>query len=143
MTPSLVVLDRFGQIVKKLECVTPMADYPLVEGQRFSWRFSLRRSVGALAGDPCIEPPVAYFYYGTATAMVCRSAVADSERRVDGTVDFDVRTLTITVQGQAVDLMILRDIILDMINKGKSWGVINNLNPKLPNPSFLQRLRRH
>ena len=142
---SLVLLNREGVVVRKLQLVSLPSDYVIPEGMTLSWRTELNISSSSpSAASRSPEPVEAFFYFGKAQGQVCRdgfkSYVADSQSLY--LMRYGSRDLTITVQGtSAEDVMKLRDYILHLIHSHATWGVSNDLNPK-PKKGFLQKLKK-
>lgn len=139
---SLVLLNRDGNVARKLQFVTLPDDFIVPEGMTVSWRMDLHLwSFDPLAGwrGPC-EPVEAYFYLGNARGQVCRNGFKEFETDNRSRFRFGPRDLTITVQGtSAKDVMELRERILHLINTGVRWNASNDLNPK-PKRGLLQRI---
>lgn len=140
---SLVLLNRDGVVVRKLQLVSLPSDYVVPEGMTVSWRTDLCLSssdpIAGLRGPQ--EPTEAYFYLGNALGQVCRNEFREYERDDQRRLRFGSRRLTITVQGAlAKDVMELRDRIMHFIHSGVRWSVSNDLNPK-PKKGFFQKLR--
>ena len=138
---SLVLLNRDGNVARKLQFVSLPDDYVVPEGMTVSWRMDLHLS----SSDPLAgwcgprEPLEAYFYLGNARAQVCRNGFKEREEDNRYRMRYASRDLTITIQGtSAKDVMELRDRILHLINSDARWEASNDLNPK-PKWRFLQR----
>ena len=139
---SLVLLNRDGDVARKLQLVSLPSDFVIPEGMTVSWKMEFHAS----SSDPLAgwrgprEPMEAYFYLGNAWAQVCRNGFKKSELDDHYRLRFASRILTVMVQGtSAKDVMELRDRIMHFIRSGVGWNVSNDLNPK-PKRGFLQRL---
>ena len=131
---TFVLLNSDGTLARKLALVSLPPGYEIPEGMILSWRTELRKS----SRDPLInfdmrnrEPVEAFFYLGSACAQVTREGWQDFNRDEQYRMQYGIRTLTITVQARsAVDLIALRNLILEMIRTCVKYGVSNDLNPK-------------
>ncbi len=142
---SLVLLNRDGNVARKLQLVSLPNDYVVPEGMIVSWKTELRAS----STDPFArwrapsEPIEAFFYLGNAQGQVSRSGFREVERGAENRpTRFCVRDLVVTVQGvSAKNVMELRDRVMDIINSGIGWNVSNDLNPK-PKLGILSRFKK-
>ncbi|WKZ26339.1 MAG: hypothetical protein QY304_03025 [Candidatus Paceibacterota bacterium] len=141
---SLVLLNREGEVVRKLSFVTLPDDFVVPEGMTVSWRMGINVS----STDPREgwrgpqEPLEAYFYLGNAHGQVCRNGFKEYEQNDQHLLRFGSRNLILTVQGtSAKDVMKLRERILHIIHSGASWDVSNDLNPN-PKKSLLHELKK-
>lgn len=139
---SLVLLNAEGALARKLHFVTLPDDYVVPEGMTISWMTEVKASSrDSLVNFIRVEPVEGYFYLGDARGQVSRSKIKEYERDDSGDMHYGSRTLTIIVQGtSAKEVMKLRDCIMQLINNGVCWGVINDLNQKPKKIGFLRRL---
>ena len=131
---NIVLLNREGVVVRKLQLVSLRSDYVVPEGMMVSWRTDVTVS----SRDPFVRmsgsnnPVEAFFYRGNTQGQVCRKGFNEKEYN-----RFNLPSswiLTVTVQGtSANDVMNLRDNIMHFIHSNTPWKVSNDLNPK-PGP---------
>ncbi len=139
---SLVLLNRDGIVVRRLQLVSLPNDFVVPEGMTISWKTELSASFSNPLAGFCghREPVEAYFYLGNAWGQVSRTNFKPIERQ--GLSErYGSRILVITVQGTSgQDVVELRDHILGLVDSGARWKVRNDLNPK-PKIGFVQWIR--
>lgn len=140
---SLVLLNKDGGGIHKLHLAFLPDDFVVPEGKIISLKMDFHiSSSDPLAGGHCHRPVEAYFYLGEAYGQVCRDGFKFFETDENYRTRFGCYDLHIIIQGtSAKDVMSLRNHIMELINSGRSWQTINNLNLKPSRPNRLQRLK--
>lgn len=140
---QLVLLNQDGTNAKKLNLVSLPDNYVIPENQTLSWRTVLEVS-SKFDFNPMRdfrEPMEAFFYLGSAWGQITCHRITDVEYTT-GKFRFpnryNVRRLTVTVQGNSVeDFIILRDKVMQILSSHSRYEVRNDFNPP---PSLLEKL---
>jgi len=140
---QLVLLNQDGTLVKKLSLVSLPDNYVIPKNQILSWRTviekSSKRDFNSLRDFR--EPLESFFYLGSAWGQITCQKVIDVEYTsgIFQLADrYNVRILTVTVQGNSVeDFIILRDKMMQILNSHSRYEVRNDFNPP---PSLLERM---
>lgn len=118
-----VLLNRAGQIFKRLQFKAIPDKYQIPEGAMLSWRCYVEIDISNKSG--WLLPTVAYFYMGDAIAEVSFFDKPASKNKL-------TRSFKITVQAteSTKDFNNLRDKVLQKIHSRKVWDATNHINKK-------------
>ena len=121
---GFVLLNNEGSVAKILHFVSLPPNYVIPKGMILSLKLS------TLADERFVIklPLEANFYYGEAWGQVSHKRPPFADHFMRGSSPIEI-----IVQGNnALDVMIVRDHILDLIHKRKGWGASNKLQKLTP-----------